>query len=456
MSLRQIAPGRPDLAEDAAAEAETLIALGRYELALVSIARGLIVAPTDSRLHSHRAIARYRLGRYRDASCSAGEAISADPTDPWAYDLKASALVAQARTRLPPGRRQLGRQARQAAARAVRLAPEEAQCHCTAAEAELLAGDWPAAYAAARQALELAPDRPEPYVALAQVAVAARDFAAARDAACHGLSVDPTNYAANNQLGTALVGLGHWKQAAVAYAAAARLDPEALPAKRNLARLGGAMATAAALGVMLLLSLAPQGLVLFPLACVTAAVAVGRSARLRRRLSRVGLAAGLGVARMKVGGGLMAGGVLAAAVAAVLAALTLTVGVTVGARALSVAVSPVALGWLMWRGGPALGRRVRHPAPRSDVDIDGRLARGFGSIRRRPLAGASTALIALAGGLGWLVTGLVVYPYLFAGRGGAGRGGAGGRPGGPLVALIPGLIAAALTGVMVRREMKSR
>jgi len=356
--MHQITAGHPDVAEDTAAQAETLIALGRYEQALASIGRGLILAPTDTRLHCHRAVARLRLGRFREAARSAGEAISADPYEPWAYDLKASALSAQARTRLRPWRQQLGRQASDAAHRAVQLAPADARCQCTAAEAGLLSGNWPAARDAAQQALELAPDQPEPYVAVTLVALAARDFSTARAAARCALAIEPTSYAATNHLGSALVGLGRWKQAAGTYAAAARLDPDARPARRNLVRLGVSMLLPAVLAVMLLLFLVPYGLVISPLIGLTAGTAAAQIARFRRRLGQLGLMVAMGIARLDLRRGLMVAGAVVAAVAATTAAVTLAVGAGVAAAGLVVATGPVAVGFIGSRVAPVVRRRI--------------------------------------------------------------------------------------------------
>ena len=124
--MPQVKAGRRDAAADAAAQGEALIAIGRYEHALATIARGLILAPGDVRLHCQRSIALLRLGRIRGALQAAGDAISADTDEPWGHQLKAAALSAQARSRMRLWRRQFGRQAQSAARRAVHLAADDA------------------------------------------------------------------------------------------------------------------------------------------------------------------------------------------------------------------------------------------------------------------------------------------------------------------------------------------
>jgi hypothetical protein len=396
--MPQVKAGRRDAAADAAAQGEALIAIGRYEHALATIARGLILAPGDVRLHCQRSIALLRLGRIRGSLQAAGDAISADPDEPWAHQLKAAALSAQARSRMRLWRRQFGRQAQSAARRAVHLGADDAGCFCTAAGAELLAGDWPAAHAAAAQAIALAPGRPDPYVALSHVALAARDFATARAAATHALSFDPRNYPALANLGSAQVGLARWKSAADTFALAARLDPCELPARQGLERLGGMIAGVVVVFSLLLAgALVPPPAVPWGAAVVSGVGLVGttalfRSSRLRAAGRVLGLAVGVRVARLPA---LVA--VVGAAVGAVVAmggtglALDRVVGASVAVPALAWCLGLVTVGaagfWLVglgverWRG-PGLGPSLVPVGP-------------------RPLGGVRTGLVIAAAGAGW-------------------------------------------------------
>lgn len=280
------------------ARAEALIELRRFDEALELLAEAAVRQPDHPRLHCLASLAELRAGRSAEALKRAEKAAALEPAWEWPHRLRSSALVAEARrVKLHDGRR-LGVRAVAAAEEALRLDPFNPRGYCAATEAYLAAGDVPAADSAAQRAVELAPAMADAWVASSQVALRARNWAAAESACRTALQFEADSYPAMNNLGAALRGAGRWKEAAEAFAEAARRNPRGDVARRNLTTTG---LTVVRLGVLVLLLpclLIPGGVLIYLGVAAGASLLLRNPAR-RARVDAWGSRIGLRMARSR-------------------------------------------------------------------------------------------------------------------------------------------------------------
>ena len=279
--------------------AQVLLELGRYDEVLALISQGLAQDPTDARLLATTSLALLNLGRNSDAASAAARAIAQDPDWEWPHRLRASALASEARKSSGTLARRLGQCAAESAREAVRLSPSDPFAYCMLADAELCAGNLRPAGGAARRAVELAPESVDTSITTSQVALEARDWLTAEAAARRALAIDPESYAALNNLGAALDGAGRRREAAAAFASAARQDPSAEDARRNVASSGLWVLRLGALLVLSPLLLRPATRALFWLATIASNVYISRRPARLAGLERWGIHAGLAFGRLR-------------------------------------------------------------------------------------------------------------------------------------------------------------
>lgn len=150
--------------------------------------------------------------------------VHAAPDDEWGHRLASIALSAMA-SYVP---------ALRAADAAVRLGPDNWQTHLRYAQAASdVVGHLPAARQAAERAVQLAPNEPSTHVVLGTVAHEQREFALARQAYERALALDPEHPDARHNL-TLLGGALRYRRAARGFVATLRSDPGHEIARHNL------------------------------------------------------------------------------------------------------------------------------------------------------------------------------------------------------------------------------
>ncbi len=213
---------------------DALMDARKYDHALQLASQVLASEPANPAGHALAARALMELGRYTDAVYAATEAVSLAPQ--WAYTHRLLSIAlrkATANIKWPGDEYAI-----QAAREAVRLAPADAACQASLAEACAAAGNLGDADEAIRQALTLRPDSASHWSTASFVAIKARNWAAAEGAARRALAIDPDNYAATNNLGVALRHQGRWNVGTVAFLDAARIDPRSPTARDNVEAIG--------------------------------------------------------------------------------------------------------------------------------------------------------------------------------------------------------------------------
>lgn len=142
---------QPDSAELQALTAQSLIEDGHPRSAILHAERACALAPDRAWHHRLRALSHEALDRPHEALKAAKEAVRLDPRD-WNNHAIFSRLAADAVSNAPI--------AREAAARAVELAPWAADAHFAVGYAAQRAGKRRVARAAYRRVLEIEPDHP--------------------------------------------------------------------------------------------------------------------------------------------------------------------------------------------------------------------------------------------------------------------------------------------------------
>lgn len=228
------------------AQASVLLDLKRYDEAASLLARIVAAEPQDSQAWCLLAATHLGAGRYEEAAAAASRAVTLAPFDHWPYQL---ASIAQ---------RRLGQitEAISPANQACRLAPDEWRAYICLAQAELATeadflaqpltreAYFRAAEQAAASALRLAPDEPDAHFTAGQVSYAQRNWKAARAHQERALALDPAHSGALNELGRIRLRRGGSPRAARHFTQAARLAPgvgiygrnAAIPVQRVLGR----------------------------------------------------------------------------------------------------------------------------------------------------------------------------------------------------------------------------
>lgn len=171
-----------------------LLELGRYAEAATAARDELAHSPQSGPLHQLLAHALIELDDVPGALRHARSATAAEPESPEALILLSGTLAEVG----------AGPEAREAAIRAIHLAPDEWQAHVAYAHALLFGiggrGVLPEAEVAARHAIELGPHEPAPHVVLGIVRWRQDDLATAELAFRHALSFDPDDVDAQRNL----------------------------------------------------------------------------------------------------------------------------------------------------------------------------------------------------------------------------------------------------------------
>jgi len=279
-----------DGAEQAAsllAESDALHALKRYDAAAERAKAAAALTPDDPRAYVAWARALYGTGAFGEAARVADQAIRLAPGEAVAFRLRSSSLSALARQSTKDLRARLGGEAVASARESVRLAPADPNGPIALAEALSVTGASVEADRWVQEAIRMAPSSPTTWVTASMVAIGARNWPAAVEASRHALALDPGNYAALNNLGVALRAGGHRREGTRALAQAARVNPDALTARRNLSRAGINIARAAVLILLLPLCLiANGGILLYLVVAFGSNVVISRRPDLVLRMER--------------------------------------------------------------------------------------------------------------------------------------------------------------------------
>jgi tetratricopeptide (TPR) repeat protein len=269
------------------AEADALIRVKRYGAAAERAQDAAVLAPLDPRPFCEWSRALYGEGRLAEAAQMADEAIRLAPSSATGFRLRGTALSSLARQRSGAERSRLGQEAAGAAREAVRLAPWDPNGHIGLAQALPLIGAIREADAAVQEAIRLAPNSAATWIAASLVALGAKNWSAAVTASRRALALDPDNYAALNNLGVALRASGKSREGTEVLARAARADPDAPTARRNLSRAGLNVARVAILIVLIPIGfLAHVGLLLYLAVAIGSNVVISRNPDLVLRLER--------------------------------------------------------------------------------------------------------------------------------------------------------------------------
>ena len=269
------------------AESNALHAVKRYGPAAERARAAAALTPGDHRVFVAWARALYGSGEFADAAHAAGEAVRLAPGEAVGHRLRSTSLSALARRAPKAARVELGGQAVASAREAVRLAPGDPNGPLALAEALSVTGAVVEADRWVQEAIRLAPSSPTTWVTASMVAIGARNWNAAADAARQALALDPGNYAALNNLGVALRASGRRREGTRVLAEAARANPDALTARRNLSRAGINIARAAVLIVLLPLCLITNGgIVLYLVVALGSNILISRRPDLVLRAER--------------------------------------------------------------------------------------------------------------------------------------------------------------------------
>jgi tetratricopeptide (TPR) repeat protein len=204
------------------------------------------------------------LGQYTEAARSAEEAIHLAPNSPDGFRLRALALSRIATKEHGLERDRLAHEGAASAREGIRLAPRDPNGYLRLAEALRLTRNLGDADAAVQEALRLAPNSAATWVTASLVALTANNWETAITASRRALAIDPSNYAAMDNLGVALRRAGKRREGTKVLAEAARIAPDSTTARTNLSRAG---VNVARIVIMVLLIpigfLAHVGLVLY-------------------------------------------------------------------------------------------------------------------------------------------------------------------------------------------------
>ena len=271
------------------AEADALIAVKRYQAAIERAQAAAAMAPQDPRPYYKWSNALFSDRQYAEAAVMADEAIRLAPDEPLGFRLRSMALRSVAGESSGAHRTAIGHEAVISAQEAVRLAPWDANGYIGLAQALPLTGAIQEAGEAIQEAIRLAPQSASTWAAASRVPLAAKNWNAAIEACHKALAIDPDNYAALNNLGVALRASGKKGAGSKALARAARAQPDAPTARRNLSRAGLNIVRVA---IMLLLIpigfVAHVGLGLYFVFAIGSNIALSKNPKLVLRLERWG------------------------------------------------------------------------------------------------------------------------------------------------------------------------
>jgi tetratricopeptide (TPR) repeat protein len=198
------------------AQARMLLDLKRHDEAASLLAPIVAAEPENSQAWCLLAAAHIGAGRSAEAAAAAERAISVAPADAWPYRL---ASIAHRR----PGEITT---AIRLASEACRLAPNEWRGYICLAHALLATEvDFDAAAQAAANALRLAPNEPDAHFIAGQVSYAQQNWKAARAHYQRALALHPTHSGALNELGRVSIHRGGHRRAAGHFIQAARSEP---------------------------------------------------------------------------------------------------------------------------------------------------------------------------------------------------------------------------------------
>lgn len=207
-------------------QARALIAARRFEDVLPLAARAAAASPEDAEPLCLQAQALLALGRHQEATKAADRALGLDANSEWPHRLRALSLSRAKRHRDAVG----------AALEAVRLSPASAAAHLVLADVAVSAKQKTTAFEAVSRLHQLAPGDASTWVVRSRYSILVRHWHDARDAARHALTLDPENYAAMNNLGVALQGMGQRAEAQQWFIQAAHLAPAGSIAQQNARR----------------------------------------------------------------------------------------------------------------------------------------------------------------------------------------------------------------------------
>ena len=203
-------------------QAQALFDAGRYAEAATTLGHGLAVEPRNHELLCMMSHVMIWAQREADAAHYAEQAIAVEPQDAWGHRLRSFALRIRHR-----------REALKSAQQAVQIDPQEpANWHALAAAQ--LESNAKAAREAAEQMRALAPQSFVPHQLLALAALKQKKYAEAEMHCRRELELNPNSYKGMNNLGVALLNRGRHKEAVETLNLAAKMNPSADLARRNL------------------------------------------------------------------------------------------------------------------------------------------------------------------------------------------------------------------------------
>jgi Flp pilus assembly protein TadD len=269
------------------AQVDALIEVNRFQEAVERARDAAALAPEDPRSFCAWSRALQGQEHFAEAAVMADEAIRLGPESPTAHYLRSKSLSGAARSSRAPHRVALGHEAVRSAHEAVRLAPYDVNCHIALAQSLPLVGDHFSARSQVQEVIRLAPHSPAVWVTASSVAIRSKSWGDAVLASRQALALEPDNYAALNNLGVALRGLGKKREGNAVLAQAARRNPNATTARRNLSRAGINIARIVILVLLIPLGfLAHVGLALYVVFAVASNVVISKFPSLVLRLER--------------------------------------------------------------------------------------------------------------------------------------------------------------------------
>ena len=166
--------------------------------------------------HLQHAYLLFNQKRYSDAERAVREHLNTDPQDADAMHLLGVALLAQDRVA----------EARTTVEAALGIAPADADLHDLLARVQLHAEEWAAAEEHAQRAVQLEPGSSTHFATLAMVLIARKQVDRALIAADMGLAIDPEDLGCLNMRTQALARLGRKEEADHTIEKTLELDPE--------------------------------------------------------------------------------------------------------------------------------------------------------------------------------------------------------------------------------------
>ncbi len=219
-------------------DALSLNNVSRYQDAADRAKAAAAIRPQEPRAYIAWAIALRGLGQLARSVEVNGTAVQLDPSNSVAFQTRAFTYMQMGSRVSKKQRHEYGEKAASDAQEAVRLEPNNVNCLSLLAQASAVKGDVKEANVAIQQVIQRSPNSAATWIAASRVALASRDWDAATEACKRALALDASNYAALNNLGVAQRAAGHRLESNDTFAQAARLRPNDLTARWNLARNG--------------------------------------------------------------------------------------------------------------------------------------------------------------------------------------------------------------------------